>query len=163
MWSPASARTSRKAVAPRPVSMIIVTPVVRGRRILRFTITSRDHTPCQPDLKPVDVTRQLPQHPFDHRQVRSPRDNHDFAFTFDVECPKTAFEYCRLAPAAGDHARAHFHSRRLIAIEVAVELQAALAADQGPVASGGGALGEVVDRGAEVAEASRSAGDQEGR
>jgi hypothetical protein len=33
-----------------------VTPVVRGRRILRFTITSRDHTPCQGDLNPVDVT-----------------------------------------------------------------------------------------------------------
>src|ERR1700716_1534843 len=82
---------------------------------------------------------------------------------FDVEFPKAAFQDGRLASPAGDNARAHFHSRRLIAIEVAVELRAAFAADQGPVAPFGGPLVEAVDRGAKVVEAPRPAGDQKRR
>src|ERR1700730_7227791 len=162
MCAPASASVSRKAEAPRPLSRTIVTPVVRGRRSLRLMITSRDQTPSQGDLKAGNVMRQLPQRPFDHRQIRAPRDDHDIALSFDVKFPETALQNRRLVSRTSDEARTDFHSWRLIAIVVTVELQAALAADQCPVVALGRSLIEVIDRSAEIVEPSRPARDEEG-
>src|ERR1700730_215437 len=104
MCAPASASVSRKAEAPRPLSKTIVTPVVRGRRSLRFIITSRDQTPSHGDLKVGEVMRQLPQRPLDHRQIRTPRDDHDIALAFDIEFPETALQNRRLVSRTGNEA-----------------------------------------------------------
>src|ERR1019366_1013622 len=108
-------------------------------------------------------SEKRPQGPFDHRQVGAPRHHHDLALAFDVEFPEAAFQDRRFASVASDDARTHFDARRLVAVIVTVELQAAFAADQGPVETFRGPFIEVVDGRAEVVETSRATRDQKCR
>ena len=151
--------------------MTIVTPIDRGRRIRRLMIASSDHTPSQGDLNPDSVMRasrdganeKLPQRPLDHRQIGAPGDHHHIALAFNVELPQAAFQNGGFAPLSGENARAHFDAWRLVAIEVAMELEATLAADQDPVAAFGGTLIEIVNRRAKIVEPSRTTGHKESR
>lgn len=86
-----------------------------------------------------------------------PGNDHDLALAFDVEFPKTALQDRWLLPRARNEARANFNTWWLIAIVVAMELQASLASDQRPVVALGRPLIEVVNRCSKAFETSRPA------
>src|SRR5271169_3183254 len=144
---------------PTPVSMTMVTPLSRGRP-LRGT-HAWSITPAQASSPiVVDALNEVPKRTLHHAKISAPRHDGDIAMPLRVELQQTAFEQSDLIALAGDCARTHFNARRFIAVVMAMELQAALAADQNPILALRRTLVEKIEWGAEIVQASGAAGNK---
>src|SRR5882724_7962988 len=151
---------SAVAATPSPVSMTIVMPAERGAELRWARNSAMTATSLQWLSSMAGLVDELMQRALDHRKVGAPRHRHHLPVALDVELKQAALEQRRFVARAGDAPRTHLDARRLVAVIVAVELQAALATDQHPVATLGGPLVEKTDPSPQPVEPTRAAGHQ---
>ena len=106
----------------------------------------------------IDALDEVSKRSLHHGEISTPRNNGDVAVPLDVELEQATFEQSDFIASAGNDSRAHFDARWLVAVIMAMELQASLAADQRPVFALCRPLVEKMQRGAKILQTSRAAG-----
>src|SRR5258706_15154175 len=105
---------------PSPLSMTIVSPLLRGAC---SRPVSRPSTTCAHASSGItNLLRQFTQGGLDHRQVCSPGYNHDLIVFLDMCLQKAAFQQRWFSSLPRYATRAHLNSRWFIPIKMPVEL-----------------------------------------
>src|SRR5579875_2042258 len=139
--------------------MTIVSPLWRGGCALP---TRTRPTTCAHARSGIcDLLSKFAQGGLNHREVGSPRHNHHLAVLLDMRFQQAAFHQRGLGALSGDQARTHLDTWWLVAVKVAVKLQAALAADHRPILTLRVLVQEVY-RGGQVIQAAGATGNQVG-